>query len=247
LFRYIFALILFFVFGSAVAVEFSARAVQQYPQGKPRTAVISVGEDGVRREYQQNKQTIIDIYRPSKQLRLVIYPGQQAYYQYDGVKIKTGMSDAKKTVSTNPCTESTTQRCRMLGREHINGRLTDKWEVSRKVKNKIIKALIWVDVQRGQALRQFFPDGSRMELLRLKDEKINGRDTEKWVLKLTRPGGKTEQTYQWYDPQLGIIIKEIIPGGYVRELKDIKIGKQPDALFNVPAGYRKLKIKQPVR
>jgi len=245
LFRSLFLLIIITGFKPAFAIEFSAKAVQHYPQGKPRIAVISVGDDGVRREYQLNQQTIIDIYRPSKQTRWVIYPKQLAYRQYKGVKIKTGMARSTKPISTNPCTEGSNQRCRLLGRENINGRLADKWEVNRSIKGKIIKALIWVDVQRGQALRQFFPDGSRVELLQLKDEMINGRKTEKWILKSTQPGGKIEQTYQWYDPQLGIIIKESIPGGYVRELRDIKVGKQPAVLFKVPAGYHELKTNKP--
>ena len=46
------------------------------------------------------------------------------------------------------------------------------------------------------------------------------------------------QTTQWYDRELQIAMREELPGGYFRELRNIRIGPQSDALFRVPAGYR---------
>jgi len=226
------------------ALEFSAEAFQKYPQGQTRTAKMYVGADGIRREYSQNQQVVIEIYRPSKGQQIIIYPGQSSYQLQSGIKISTGLDKSAKKV-TNPCAGDTQDTCKSLGREKIADRPVEKWEVSRKIDGKTIRALMWIDVERGQALRQFFPDGSAVELLNMGNETINGRQTEKWVMQQTRPDGNSEKTFQWYDPELGITIKEIMTGGYIRELKNIKLGKQPVSLFEIPAGYKKIELKEP--
>ena len=83
-----------------------------------------------------------------------------------------------------------------------------------------------------------FPDGSVAELKSLGESHVSGRITEKWQRKLTRPDGTTMVTYQWYDPELKIAIKEELPGGYIRELQDIKVGTQDASLFTVPSDYQ---------
>ena len=47
------------------------------------------------------------------------------------------------------------------------------------------------------------------------------------------------QSIQWYDKQLKMVIREELPGGYVRELRNIKLAKQPKELFSIPAGYQR--------
>ena len=51
-------------------------------------------------------------------------------------------------------------------------------------------------------------------------------------------------TTQWYDPQLKIAIREELPGGYFRELRDIRVGAQSPQLFTIPAGYQLTKAPQ---
>ncbi len=228
----------------AASVEFSATAVQQFPQGQKKIAKMNVGQDGVRREYVYNDQTIVEIYRPSKGLRYLVLPQQKTYELAEADKTSTGMNQ-KSPPSTNPCTGIVGEKCRLLAKEKINGRNADKWEVSRVIDGKAIKALIWVDIERGQALRQFFPDGSVVELVQMDSEKIGGRNTEKWVLHSKRPDGSSEKTLQWFDPELGIIIKEVMPGGYIRELTDIKLGKQSEQIFEIPANYKKVESAMP--
>jgi len=240
--------LLFFVLLSAdvvaATVEFSATAVQQFPQGQKKMAQMNVGQDGVRREYVYNGQTIVEIYRPSKGLRYLILPQQKTYELAEATETISAMNQASST-STNPCTGIVGEKCKLLAKETINGRRADKWEVSRLIDGKTIKALIWVDIERGQALRQFFPDGSIVELVQMGTEKIGERSTEKWVLHSKRPDGISEKTLQWYDPELGIIIKEVMPGGYIRELMNIKLGKQPEQIFEIPENYKKVESAVP--
>ena len=84
------------------------------------------------------------------------------------------------------------------------------------------------------------PDGSVADLKMIRKEKINGRDTEKWERTLSRPDGQNIKSYQWYDASLEIAIREELPGGYVRELKNIEVSKQPEKLFNIPENYKRI-------
>ncbi|NNG13734.1 MAG: hypothetical protein HKM22_01080, partial [Gammaproteobacteria bacterium] len=48
-----------------------------------------------------------------------------------------------------------------------------------------------------------------------------------------------EQFLQWYDPEIKIVVREEHDDGYVRELRDIKVGKHSKSLFLVPKGYER--------
>ena len=89
-------------------------------------------------------------------------------------------------------------------------------------------------------IREFFPDGTVTELKLLSQEKINGRQTEKWLMRMTRTDGQELVSYQWYDPQLKIAIREETDDGFVRELKDIKVEKQRASLFEIPGDYKQV-------
>jgi hypothetical protein len=73
-------------------------------------------------------------------------------------------------------------------------------------------------------------------------EKINGRSTEKWEISSNQPNGQKMFSRQWYDPKLKMVIREELPGGYVRELKNISVSKQSKNLFKVPSDYKKENI-----
>ena len=72
------------------------------------------------------------------------------------------------------------------------------------------------------------------------DETLHGRATERWEMKTTPPDGESKQSTQWYDPELQIAIREELSGGYFRELRDIRVARQPDHLFTVPANYQRV-------
>ena len=54
---------------------------------------------------------------------------------------------------------------------------------------------------------------------------------------MTAPNQQPTRTFQWYDPELKLAVRQEFPGGGVSELKNIRVGKQPDDMFVVPAGY----------
>jgi len=75
-------------------------------------------------------------------------------------------------------------------------------------------------------------------------ETVNGRRTEKWQLVSKSDHGEVTTTL-WFDNELGIPVRELVPGKMMRELKNVKVGPQPDTLFMVPDGFEKLVPKQP--
>ena len=62
---------------------------------------------------------------------------------------------------------------------------------------------------------------------------------------MTDAEGKQSTSKQWYDPELRIITREELPGGFYRELKSIAVAPQPPALFSVPADYKRVEAPAP--
>jgi hypothetical protein len=107
-----------------------------------------------------------------------------------------------------------------------------------------MKSTQWIDKERGLALRQEMPNGQTTELKLVGKEKLGDREVEKWEMVATQPDQQPMRTFQWYDPQLELVVRQEFPGGFVSELKDLRVGKQPDSLFAIPAGYERMSLPQ---
>ena len=217
-----------YAYADSKAIEFSAEAVVNMPQYPVKQTKLFVSKKAVRSE------TVIEIVYPEEGKAILINDGLRSY------KERTFAGQVKKESSNNPCDQIINAVCEKLGAEKVNGYETEKWQIISDKRGEKSRSLHWIDVKRKLAIREFFPDGSVAELKMVKKEKINGRNTEKWQRTLSRPDGKNSSSYQWYDPDLKIAIREELPGGYIRELKNIKIEKQPDNLFSAPADYTKI-------
>lgn len=76
-------------------------------------------------------------------------------------------------------------------------------------------------------------------------ENIDGRLTDKYQV-VYNTGGKKETMFQWIAPGLNIPVKTAAAdNSWVIEYKNIKTSKQPDSLFEVPAGYQKFSYQMP--
>lgn len=215
-------------------IEFSADAIISIPQKPVKQTKLFVSKQAVRSETMVNGQPIVEIVYPKEGRAILINEPVKSYKEH----IFNNPKMNKK--SGNPCDQILNSVCEKLGTEVIDGIKTEKWQIISNTNGRKLRTLHWIDVKRKLGIREFFPDGSVAELKMVKKEKIDDRNTEKWQRTLSRPDGSKTSSFQWYDTGLGIAIKEELPGGYIRELKNIKVVKQPASLFNVPADYMKI-------
>ena len=73
-------------------------------------------------------------------------------------------------------------------------------------------------------------------------ETIDGHPTKKYLV--TRKSGIGQhQVYSWLATDINFPIKTTaVDGSWSQEYKNIKLGSQPDSLFEVPAGYTKFQM-----
>lgn len=218
-------------------VQFSAQTVQSSPDKTTRHAQIYVGDNQVRLDYQQDGQQMVEIYDMKNQRALLLIPEQRSYMER---KLPPGgiSNPMLPSKETSPCTMLPDAQCKQLGRETMYGRPVVKWEMVVTQDDQPLRSLHWIDAERNMPLRQTFPDGTVSEMRLLGQESLGGRATERWEITTTRSDKESMTTTQWYDPQLKIAIREELPGGYFRELRDIRVGAQSPQLFMIPAGYQ---------
>ena len=212
--------------------EFSATAVQITPQGTMESRIY-IGNGAMRKEYHQDKQAMVEILHQDGQRRLLLFPDKKTYFEQQTARYP----DQRIADKDSPCTDLPGTVCRKLADETINGMQTEKWEFSRVLQGRPVHTLHWIEVQRNLPIKEFFHDGTVVEMDMQENEQLNGRNAEKWRMNILHADGRRMQSLQWYDPELKQVIREEHPGGYVRELRDIKQATQPANLFMVPKGY----------
>ena len=221
-------------------VEFSADVMQSMPQQEPQQGRLYVGNEQVRTDISVSGKSMIQIIDIKQQTAYMLDPAQKSYMERKagpGEMMPGGGAAAR---DANPCAGMQNLACRRVGVETVNGRPAEKWEMENTSQGQSGKMVVWLDQERHIPVRQSLPDGSSMEMQLVGKETLNGRETEKWEMKVTRPGGQSSIAYQWFDPELQLNIREEQPGGFVNELRNIRIGKQPSDLFTVPPGYKKM-------
>ncbi len=219
---------------------FSATAVQITPQGVVQTR-ITISQKAIRNEYEQNGHKMIELIYPDENKRVMLFPGQKVFIE----QYAPSFPDRRVTDGDSPCEKLTGTICRKIGDEVVNDIKTEKWEFTRVVKGRPVHTLHWIDRKRQLPIREFSADGSVVEMFFLGDDEINQRKAEKWRMQLMSADGQRSQFLQWYDRELKLVIREEHPGGYVRELRDIKVGKQKKSLFTIPKGYKR-SVQPPV-
>lgn len=71
------------------------------------------------------------------------------------------------------------------------------------------------------------------------EEQVGGKLAKKYRV-VYRQEGKQESVLQWYVPEFSMPIKIAAgDGSWVMEYRNIKLGRQPASLFELPAGYKK--------
>lgn len=217
--------------------SFSAFAVQQIPGSQPRLAKMYVTPDYVRKEYEEQGEALIEIADLKTGRTYLLFPKRRRYMLREA---PPGVIQQQDDLSLNPCKLQPLAQCQLLGTETLFGRPVEKWEMSVNQQGQTYISRYWIDQTRGVPLRQELADGTQTELHPVAEETLYGRPTEKWQMKTTFPDGKTTSSTEWYDKELKIVTREELPGGYVRELRDISVGPQDPSLFVVPPDYQQV-------
>ena len=219
-----------------IAQEFSAEAVQSVP-GRPSMNVkMFISKKAVRTESTMNGNTLVEIVYPKDKRRILLNQQRKTYIEQKAQN--TDATKAKK-ISSSPCSGIMNATCKKIGKDKINGRAAVKWEMTAKINGSKVKSLHWLDKKHHMPLRVQLHDGTISTMTLVGKEKVNGRNAEKWTYTAIRPNGQKIESQQWYDKKLKMVIREALPGGYVRELKNIKVAKQNKKLFKVPSDYTK--------
>jgi len=226
--------------GALAGAEFSAEMVQQGPQGKAPSGKMYVGEKRVRTEMSHQGQQVIRVTDENRGVEWVLLPDQKQYMERKLGGPPGGMQASAQPSSEDPCGAVPGMTCRKLGEEEVGGRTAVKWEMVASQQGRTMKSTQWIDKDRGVPLRQEMPNGQVTELKFIAEEELNGRVVEKWEMVATMPDQQETRSFQWFDPELGLAIKQKFPEGMVSELTNIRVGKQPDELFNIPAGYERV-------
>ncbi len=226
-------------------VQFSGQAIQSGPEGKSRQAQLYVGDNQVRLEHGGDGQEMVEIFDMKHHRVLLLVPQVKTYVQRD-IPQGPGGNPMLPPKDSNPCVALPSDaQCKQLGTESLYGRPVVQWEVTVESQGKQLRSLHWIDDQRHMSLRDVWPDGSVTESILQGTESLNGRATERWQRTTTRADGKKETTTQWYDPELQIAIREELPGGFFREITNIRVAPQAPDLFQVPADYRRVEDQNP--
>ncbi|MCG2813562.1 MAG: DUF4412 domain-containing protein, partial [Thermodesulfovibrionales bacterium] len=84
-----------------------------------------------------------------------------------------------------------------------------------------------------------------VERKHLGTETVDGKKTEKYRIVYTA-GSKRDAIFQWVDTDSGFPIKTAAEdGSWTTEYKNLKVAKQPDILFEIPAEYQKMSFGIP--
>jgi hypothetical protein len=217
--------------------QFSAETVQRGGTGEASTGKMFVGDGRMRMEMSAQGQTLVRITDEKRKVEWLLFPDQKTYLERQAGPDQAGSAPSPSATAADPCAGITGLTCRKLGDEDVGGRPAVKWEITGNQDDKPVTSQQWIDRERGIPLRQQFPDGGKMELSLRGKETLEGRSVEKWEVVVEAPGRQPSHTFQWYDPELKLAVRQEFPGGGVSELKNIRVGKQPDDLFVVPAGY----------
>ena len=228
---------------SPPVVEFSADVFQKGPQGGDSAGRIYVSKTGMRTEMTQNGQQVIQIFDSKTQTTRMILPAQKSYMEFQGAGNAPAPS-TQQPADINPCMGVAGAKCRNLGQEKVGGRPAVKWEMTMERQGTSLRSTQWIDIERGVPLRQEMPNGQSMEQTMLGEETLSGRKVEKWEMTMAQGNQAPQRSYRWFDPQLNMAVREEFPGGYAREMRNIKIGPQDASLFQVPAGYKKMSPQQ---
>lgn len=218
----------------AQAIQFSANAVMSTPGRADISTQLYYASGRMRKEFYYYGEPVIQILDANKKTNLMCFTVQQVCYQnktLEQVNIESAIQ--------SPCEESASVKCENLGEQQLNNRMAVEWKITTIENEKEIVTNLWLDSELKIPVKQSLSNGASIELIWLGSEKLDNRDTEKWMQTVRLPNGEAQESFQWYDKELKISIRQSFPNGNTQELKHIVVETLPDNLFTIPPGYEK--------
>lgn len=241
--RVLFQFLLLVIATPVTALEFSAQAVMSTPGRADITTQLYYASGRMRKEFYYYGEPVIQILDANRHTSLMCFTDQQLCYENKTLEeINIGI---EKRI-TSPCENNPVLQCQNEGEHAHNNRTVIKWKITSKdQKGQDKTSELWLDKELNIPVKQVLLNGVIIELKWLASEKLGNRDTEKWFQQIKLPDGETQESFQWFDKQLKISIREAFDNGNTQELKHIVVENLPDNLFTMPVGFDKRTVKSP--
>ena len=245
-------LVLFLIFtlitiipGVSIAIQFSANAVMSTPGRADVSTHLYYSSGRIRKEFMYFGEPVIQILDATRQISLMCFTEQKICYENTSLEqINIGIENTQKT----PCENNKSLVCENQGELKLNKRQVIKWKISTKTTKKEQKpevSYLWLDKEFNIPVKQILFNKTTVELNWLGHDKLNDRATDKWLQKIKYKEGSEQESFQWFDRELKISIRESFSNGNSQELKHIVVENLPDSLFTMPEGYVQRKMKTP--
>lgn len=224
----------------AGALQFSADAVMSTPGRADVSTRLYYSNGRIRKEFYYYGEPVVQIIDANKHKSLMCFTEQRVCYENKSLEdIHIGIENAM----TEACKNNKSLSCENQGEVTINKRKAIKWKIVGRQGKKKKVSYLWMDKELNIPVRQKLSNGTHIDLQWLGREKLNDRDTDKWLQEIALPNGVVDKSFQWFDRELKISIREVFTEGNSQELNHIVVKKLQDELFQMPSGYQ-LKIAQ---
>lgn len=224
----------------AEAIQFTANAVLSTPGRADVSTILYYSTGRIRKEFFYYGEPVIQILNANKHTSLMCFTEQQLCYENKTLEeINIGIESSM----SSPCEKNASLNCENLGVEELNNRKATKWKITAKDKKNENISNLWLDSELNIPVKQTLFNGTLIELKWLGEEMLDNRKTDKWVQQIKLANGETQESFQWFDKELNISIKETFSNGNSQELKHIVVEKLDDKLFEIPVGYDKKSMK----
>ncbi len=221
---------------TAQAASFTADAVQI--RGENISYAKMFWLDGnVRFEYTEDGVPMVQIF-DNKNNRIIWLDTENKYFlEREMPENEKIIASRKSKKNTDPCKQFVGAECVFLKKTKIKGRAAEKWLITLNNNGNDFHIFQWIDTKYKNILRQENSDGTGLSVDIKDDQDINDRKVRKLTMVAFSASGEQQQGVQWYDNELGIVVRQQYEDDVVDELRNISVGKVSKKLFVIPKNY----------
>ena len=237
--KFLFSIVFLFVSLACTqlhAAAFTADAVQVRGENIIHAKMYWL-DGNVRFEYTEDGVSMVQIF-DNKNNKTIWLDNENKYYlERDIAEVEKAISVAKGKKNSDPCKQFVSAECVFLKKAKMNGRDAEKWLITLNNSGHDFHIFQWVDSKYKNILRQENSDGTGLSVEIIENQEMNNRQVRKLTMTAFSPSGEQKQGTQWYDNELGIVVKQEYQDGVVDELRNIKLGNVSKKLFETPKDY----------